>query len=278
MGWIQRLLAIDRRIIFLLVFLGVAIPLLVPVNLPVTPTPRVRAAYEAIDALPAGSTVLLSMDYEPDIMAELLPMSVAVIRHCFRKHVHVIAMTLYPAGTGLGERALTTAAQAEGAVRNRDYAWLGYKSGFQVVMIGIGENLRGMYPVDFYGTPLDSIPVTRHVNRYSDLQMTINLSGSSAADYWIQFAQGRFHSPLVLGCTAVMATDYYPYLSSGQVLGLIGGMKGAAEYERLVGIFGDARRGMDAQSLVHVIVVALVLIGNGALFASKRWGQGPGPR
>jgi len=62
----------------------------------------VKAAYDAIDALPPGSKVLISMDYEPDIMAELLPMSVAVIRHCFRKHLQVIAMTLFPAGTGLG--------------------------------------------------------------------------------------------------------------------------------------------------------------------------------
>ena len=278
MTWVRKLLAIDRRIIFLLVGAGAALPLLFPLNLPVAVTPRVRAAYDAIDALPPGSKVLLSMDYEPDIMAELFPMSVAVLRHCFRKHVQVIAMTLYPAGTGLGERAISTAAKAEGAVLNRDYAWLGYKSGFQVVMIGIGENLRGMYPVDFYGTPLDSIPVTRHVNSYAQLQMVINLSGSSAADYWIQFAQGRYHAPLVIGCTAVMATDYYPYLSSKQLLGLIGGMKGAAEYERLIDTFGDARRGMDAQSLVHLIVVGLVIVGNAALFISKRsGGDGGGP-
>ena len=278
MTWVRKLLAIDRRIIFLLVGAGAALPLLFPLNLPVAVTPRVRAAYDAIDALPPGSKVLLSMDYEPDIMAELFPMSVAVLRHCFRKHVQVIAMTLYPAVTGLGERAISTAAKAEGAVLNRDYAWLGYKSGFQVVMIGIGENLRGMYPVDFYGTPLDSIPVTRHVNSYAQLQMVINLSGSSAADYWIQFAQGRYHAPLVIGCTAVMATDYYPYLSSKQLLGLIGGMKGAAEYERLIDTFGDARRGMDAQSLVHLIVVGLVIVGNAALFISKRsGGDGGGP-
>src|SRR5712675_1412555 len=158
MTWVRRLLAIDRRIIFLLVAAGVILPLLHPLNLPVTVTPRVQAAFDAIDALPAGSKVLISMDYEPDIMAELLPMSVAVMRHCFRKHLRVIAMTLYPAGTGLGERAVREASRAEGAIRNRDFVWLGYKSGFQVVMIGIGENLRGMYPVDFYGTPLDSIP------------------------------------------------------------------------------------------------------------------------
>src|SRR5439155_23401425 len=121
---------------------------------PVALSPRVTAVYVAIDALRPSSKVIPWMDYEPHIMAELFPRSVAVLRHCFRKHVQVIAMSLYPAGTGLGERALVTAAKAEGAVRNRDYAWLGYKSGFQVVMIGIGENLRAMYPVDFYGTPL----------------------------------------------------------------------------------------------------------------------------
>src|SRR5207247_2352865 len=98
------------------------------------------------------------------------------------EHPRVIALTRCRAGAGLGERALRTAAKAEGAVLNKDYAWLGYKSGFQVVMIGIGENLRGMYPVDFYGTPLDSIPVTRGVNAYRQMAMVINLSGSSATD------------------------------------------------------------------------------------------------
>src|SRR5258706_11689320 len=277
MSWVQKLRGLDRRIIFLLVALGGVLPLLRPLNLPVRVTPRVRAEFDAIDAVPPGSKVLISRYYEPDTRADLLPMSIAVMRHCFRKHLQVIAMTLFPAGTGLGERAITLAARAEGAVKNKDYAWLGYKSGFQVVMIGIGENLRGMYPVDFYGTPLDSIPLLRRVNSYKQMAMVVNLSGSSATDYWIQFAQGRFHAPLVVGCTAVMATDYYPYLSSKQILGLIGGMKGAAEYEALINIVGDARRGMDAQSLVHLIVVALVIVGNAALFLSKRAGDPSAP-
>jgi hypothetical protein len=272
MSWMGRLLALDRRIIFALVGAGVILPLCIPVNLPVSVTPRVRAAYDTIDALPPGSRVLLSLDYEPDIMAELQPMSKAVLRHCFRKHLKVVVLTLYPAGVGLAEMALNDAARAEGMTRNHDFVYLGYKSGFQTVMLGLGENLRGMFPVDFYGSPLDSIPMMRGVNTYKQFSLLVNLSGSSAADYWIQLAQTRYHIPLILGTTAVMATDYYPYLSSKQVLGLIGGMKGAAEYERLIDVFGDGRRGMDAQSMVHVIIVALVLIGNAALLASKRTG------
>jgi hypothetical protein len=73
-----------------------------------------------------------------------------------------------------------------------------------------------------------------------------------------------------------MATDYYPYLSSKQLVGLIGGMKGAAEYEKRFDITGDARRGMDAQSLVHVIVALLVILGNVALFAAGRGRPAPG--
>jgi len=279
MSWTRRVLSLDRRFIFILIGLATALPLLFPVNLPVRVTPRVEAAYDTIDALKPGSYVLIPMDYEPDIMAELQPMAIAVLRHCFRKNLHVIAMTLYPAGPPLVESALHIAATAEHKVRNKDYVFLGYKSGFQTVMIGFGESIRQQYPIDFYGTRLDDIPVMRGVDSYRDIQLVVNLTASSAADYWIQFAAGRYHMPLVLGATAVMATDYYPYLSSRQLLGLIGGMKGAAEYERRMDIFGDARRGMDAQSLVHVIIAILVILGNAAFFVARRKGEtGPAIR
>ncbi len=273
MSWTRRLLSLDRRIIFIMIAAGTILPLLVPVNLPISVTPRVQEAYDTVDALPPGSRVLLSMDYEPDIMAELQPMSVAIMRHCFRKHLKVVGMTLYPAGVPLAERAFAVASAAEGARRDTDWVFLGYKSGFQTVILGIGEDLRSQYPVDFYGRPLDSIPLMRGVNTYADFQLVVNCSGSAAADYWIQYARTRYHAPLILGSTAVMASDYYPYLSSKQLLGLIGGMKGAAEYERLIGVFGDGRRGMDAQSLVHAIVVLLVILGNLALIVARRRGE-----
>ena len=269
MSWTRRVLSLDRRLIFILVGVGTALPLLFPVNLPIAVTPRVQAAHDVIDNLKPGSTVLLALDFEPDVMAELLPMSKAVLRHCFQKNLKVIVLTLYPAGPGLCEQAIRSASEAEKKVRNVDYVFLGYKSGFQTVMIGIGESIRQQFPVDFYHTPLDSIPVMRGVDSYKQIDLVVNLTASSGADYWIQFAATRYRKPLVLGTTAVMATDYYPYLSSRQVLGLIGGMKGAAEYERIMDLFGDARRGMDAQSMVHVIVALLVILGNVAYLATK---------
>lgn len=270
---LARLLKLDRRIIFVLIALATALPLLFPVNLPISVSPRVRAAFDTVDKQPAGSYVLMSLDYEPDIMAELQPMAISVLRHCFRKGLKPVVLTLYPAAPGLIERALNEAAEAEGKKRNVDYVFLGYKSGSQSVILGLGESIRTMFPTDFWGTPLDQIPMMRGHNSYADFPLVVNLSGSSIADYYIRIAATRYRRPMVLGATAVMTTDYYPYLSSGQILGLIGGMKGAAEYERLNDLFGNARRGMDAQSLVHVVIVVLVILGNLALAAAGKLGR-----
>lgn len=267
-GWAARLMALDRRIIFVLIFLATALPLLFPVNLPITASPRVRAAFDTVDRQPPGTHVLVSLDYEPDIKAELQPMSIAVLRHCFRKGLKPVVLTLYPAAPGLIERALAIASEAEGKKRNEDFVFLGYKSGSQSVILGLGESIRTMFPNDFWGTPLKDIPMMRGKNSYADFPLVINLSGSAIADYYIRIAATRYQRPMVLGSTAVMATDYYPYLSSKQILGLIGGMKGAAEYEKLMDITGDARRGMDAQSLIHVTIALLCLLGNVALFAT----------
>lgn len=262
------LLHLDRRYIFILIALATAIPLLHPINLPVTVSPRVQAAFDTVDKQPAGSYVLMSLDYEPDIAAELQPMAIALLRHCFRKGLKPVVLTLYPAAPGLIERALDEAAGAEKKKRDVDFVFLGYKSGSQSVILGLGESIRTMFPTDFWGTPLDKLPMMRGHDSYADFPLVVNLSGSSIADYYIRIAATRYRRPMVLGATAVMTTDYYPYLSSGQILGLIGGMRGAAEYERLMDLFGTARRGMDAQSLVHLLVVLLVIVGNVILIST----------
>ena len=54
------------------------------------------------------------------------------------------------------------------------------------------------------------------------------------------------------------APEFYPYLQSGQLLGLLGGMAGAAEYEKLDRRARTRpRKGMDAQSLAHLFIVVL---------------------
>jgi hypothetical protein len=47
----------------------------------------------------------------------------------------------------------------------------------------------------------------------------------------VQFVGTREKLPMVAACTAVSTTDLAPYFQTGQLLGLVGGMAGAAGYE-----------------------------------------------
>jgi hypothetical protein len=98
----------------------------------------------------------------------------------------------------------------------------------------------------------------------------LTINSTSGIDYWITYGQGRYKFPLAAAATAVMAPNYYPYLQSGQLFGLIGGLRGAAEYEELVGEPGPAVKGMFVQSISHLLIVALIILGNISYFASRR--------
>ena len=65
MSFAERMLKIDRRIIFLVIGVCTLLPLLYPVGLPIKISQEVRGVYDHIESLPEGSTFLLSLDFDP---------------------------------------------------------------------------------------------------------------------------------------------------------------------------------------------------------------------
>jgi hypothetical protein len=70
-----------------------------------------------------------------------------------------------------------------------------------------------------------------------------------------------------------MAPDLFPFLQSRQMVGLIGGLAGAAEYETLVDHPDAATSGMRPQSVTHVILIGFIVLGN-VLYFLSRWEGG----
>jgi hypothetical protein len=71
--------------------------------------------------------------------------------------------------------------------------------------------------------------------------------------------------------------DLYPYLRTHQLVGLLNGIAGAAEYEKLLNAPGQGMLAMPAVTAVHLLIVLLVLVGNLAYFANRRWPAAPAP-
>ena len=141
MTFAERMLKIDRRIIFLVIGLCTLLPLLYPVGLPINISPEVRAVYDHIESLPEGSVFLLSLDFDPASKPELQPQSIALLRHAFRKNLRVIAMTLWVSGTGLADQILTQVAKEMGKEPGKDYVFHGWCPGGTAVIINKGQNL-----------------------------------------------------------------------------------------------------------------------------------------
>jgi hypothetical protein len=266
----QKLIDIDRRWIYLAIGIAVFIPMLAPFGLPVYVTNEVKAVYDQVDALPAGSIVMLPMEYDPATMAELQPMAYVIMRHCFSKNIKLISTAFQIEGVTIIKNDLTKIAAEYNKKYGEDYVFLGYKPYPGIVILNMGEDFRKPFPRDYYGTILDSLPMMKGVRNYSNCAMIININATSGVDYWINYAHTRYQAPLAIGVTAVMATDYYAFLSSGQIFGLIGGLKGAAEYEKLMNHPDLAMRAMDVQSIAHSVIVLFIIIGNVAYFASLK--------
>jgi hypothetical protein len=261
MSWLERL---DRRWIFLVMGLLVLGPLLHPLYLPLTVTEHVKNFVTAIDRVPNGSTVLMSCDYDPGSIPELVPMTRTAMRQLLSKNCKVVITVLWPAGPGLVDSVTRRVAdEFPGKRYGVDWINLGYKAGNEAVMVVMGQGIANAFPRDYSGGETRSFPIMHNVRDYASFPLLVNISaGYPGTKEWVQQVQSRFHIPMVSGCTAVSAPEYYPYLQSGQLQGLLGGMAGAAEYEKARGEKGTATRGMDAQSLGHVFVALCIVLGN----------------
>ena len=103
-----------------------------------------------------------------------------------------------------------------------------------------------------------------------DVNYAVSLgAGNPGVEAWYVFGKDKYKFELGGGCTGVMAPGLYPLLRSGQINGLIGGLRGAAEYEILIDQKGKAVAGMDAQSATHLAIIVLVIMCNLFYFSSR---------
>ncbi len=263
MTFAERMLSIDRRIIFLVIGLCTLIPLLYPVGLAIKVSPEVRRVYDYIDSLPEGSVFLLSLDFDPASKPELYPQAVALLHHAFRKNLRVIGMTLWLPGTGMANEVVSRVAREEGKVSGKDYAFLVWSPGCSSVIINMGQDLYKAFPTDYNDQPTADLPVLKGVRSLRDVNYVISLAaGSTGIETWYVFGKDKYKFELGGGCTGVIAPGLYPLLRSGQINGLIGGLRGAAEYEVLIGRKDKAVAGMDAQSATHFAIILLVILCN----------------
>jgi len=286
---IKILTNIDRRIIYLILLIVVILPLIFPSVEKVRVMPPVEKLYYAIDTIPAEKAVIVDFDYEPQTAPELDPMGFAILRHVFKRRIKLLVLSLYVQPLGLAQNALTQVTEefnsiaktnADSIIYGRDYVFLGWVPPPIIPILGMGESITNVYTVDYYGNHTDTLSLMEEITNYNDVGLLVSLSGSDIPKYWIAYAQSRFGLPVGAGITAVSASEFYPYLQSGQFSGMLVGMKGGAEYEEMVerNLKIKARRKASEALLsltyAHLVMILFIVIGNIGYFVKTRSRKG----
>ena len=285
-GFMATLRTLDRRWVFLLLFWSVLVPIyaigVTGQTFPEVPSALAHATFDEIDRLEPGDPVLLSFDYDPPSEGELGPMATAFVKHAASKHLRMYFMALWPLGAQMTDNTIAKVITADfpDLVYGKDYVNLGYKSGNEGVIKVIITNLRELYTTDSRGTALQDIPMMAGINNLQQMKLIINISaGYPGTKEWVQYAVTPFPAiRLVAGATGVQAPLLYPYVPQ-QVPGLLGAIKGAAEYEKIVvDAYGGPKpdpkyleglRRMGPQLVAHLLIIVLI-IGANIVFLDER--------
>jgi len=291
----ERLLAIDRRIIFVVIFLALSVPIFLQIGLPIPVTSEVQILYDALENLPRGSRILVSCDYDPGSEPELQPMAEAAFKYFIENDLKFVIIGLWPQGPIQANRAIEDINEStddfiiengdtlyfgedivvvgnDTARYGIDFINLGFQVGQELVIQRMGTSFEATFPTDKrFGRSQKEFPIMDGIYRLADFDFVFNLSaGYPGTTEWVQFAVDRFHVAVGAGNTAVQAPLAYPYLDTGQLSGILGGMKGGAEFERLVGHQARATMSMTSQTMAHIFVMLFIVVGNLAFFATMK--------
>tara|TARA_B100000945_G_scaffold147404_1_gene118068 strand:+ start:331 stop:1227 length:897 start_codon:yes stop_codon:yes gene_type:complete len=294
-NYIIKLGNLDRRIIFLLIGLAVLIPLINPnlIDLPLGQDRNTKVVYDSISELQENDKILISFAYGASTKPEVHPMAIALLNQLFSKGVKVYIVSLWPESPIMAQQAISEVKKSNvfNIEDGIDYVMFDYKVGGFVVIKGIADNFRDLYQQDYNGKSIDSLDIMNGVYSVKDFDFVFDFSaGVPGNAEWVQYACDPKNVPLSSGCTSIMVTDAIPYVESGQLKGILAGMPGAAEYEKMVYDYmiveqqnnnlninkevvikkGKAYARMSAQSVAHLLMVIFIIIGNLAYYYSRK--------
>jgi len=278
---IRNLGRIPRRVIYTLTVIIIALPLLIPWNLPVSVEPMTKTFFDTIQSLEGtGKRILLLCCIMPEFWGEARHEYFAVVQHIFllRDVKLIIGPIAGPPTVGLIHQLLFEVHNPLNKTYGVDYVVLPLIPAMEPALGALARDFRACYKTDERGTPIDELPIMKGVNTLDDFAIVIwgepiKMSIMAARILYPQHPKVTY---LVL-CNTEGWTFVAPYVGPGMPYkSALWGIRPAAEYQLLYGgPYTEAVQYMDCLSGYHVLIIILIILGNVAAIAAtkKREGQ-----
>ena len=267
-----RLAEADRMVIYLITLIGLCFFIVNPIGIPLKVTDEVRQYYNQIEDLPEGSKVIVTWDVSSMTWLEQGYGGEASLRHLFRKNgIKIIGISFFNEGPLFWESTMKKI-DTSGKEYGVEYCYLGYVPGDKPATAAVADDLRKVIPVDYYGNEIDQLEVMDGIHGAEDFDLMVNFAAGSP-QWYIENWNAIYDTKIVTIVLSSVAPGQLPLLDAGQLVGILGGSRGAAEYELLLKMPGDALASMDAQSYAHILLIIFLVVGNIGFLMSERGGK-----
>lgn len=269
-----RIQRADDRVVRLLVFLAILVPLANPLPVPMPISDDTRVLYDFIEQLPSGSIVLMSTELTPGWVPNLYGGQEAVFAHLLRRGIRVVMNSFAADGPMFNEKQIAAVAEPLGKVYGVDFVHLGFRAGGEGAVAESLRDFHRTFKTDFHGTPVADLPLMQELRTADDLAMVfLTSTGGYAGGGWVRQLVDPFGVPLAVNVTGVMAPSHYPYLDAGQIFAMLTDTRGGAEYEALLKRPGLSLAIMGSQTFAHLLIIGFIAIANVAYFSRRRRGE-----
>jgi hypothetical protein len=267
----DRLQTIDRRIFYWILFIALMIPFIRPLSLPIALTPTTRGLYDELAKVQPGDVCLLSINSGVSAWPDCLPAMVASVKMLVRQEAKIIVWGMGHVDVDITwNKIVSKVPELETYTYGEDYAYFGYLPTQETTIALLASNIRGVFTLDKYGNPIDSLRIMEGVNTAEDFRVALSSDTGDIGDYYVRQWHTNYRTPVAEIGIAMLGSSYMPYFLSGDIFGMTVGSRGGAELEKLVGAPGDGTITMDAINVSHILVVIAVILANVGYFATRR--------
>jgi len=263
-------LEIDPRIIFWLLLILMALPLILPLGLPITISNYTVKFKEVMESVPAGGTVILSLDHSVGAATNVRGQEQALARYyASRGNVKIIILGTHQ-DTYVNYLAYCKPVFDEFKLEyGKNYILFGYIPGLETGIAKLADDMRA-FSTDHFGTPINTLSVMNNIKNANDINVVYTMDTSGVSQFYIGQWYQRYKTKIVgvfLGQEISQAEAQY---KAGQLAAISGDIRGAAELEKVFGYTPKSAKITDTMSLTHGLILILLVLGNVQYFLSKR--------
>ena len=260
------------------VFLLVSILLPLSTRVPVSITPQVSSdsvsANQLIESISDGATILLSVDYEPGLSAEMDATLASVVDRMMMKDFYLVLVSTVPTGPVQAERLLMFLNQGGGYQyeSSKNYTNLGYIPGGPIGLLNFAEAPPQVMPYDLDGNAVWYSPPLQNISSLSDFDLVVVATENpDRARSWVEQVQPKLgNTPIILVVSRQAEPLVRPYYGSepSQIQGLVSGFGVGAFYLNSNAQAGFSSMYWSSLNLALIVGGLLMLIG-AVMYAGK---------